>query len=216
MEAGNCAVCKKNASYYLAHAGISYCPAHFAHYVEKKIKHGARETSIFGSAKRLGFLLGGDVRSLAVLSVMGEIAKGQKAELIILEWNTETPLSLSKKAKRLKLEKVITGHTIEDFVVRMLVLASEKKPEKLLKLEPKTGLFGEVTGMMFPAPAFRVYRKELEEYARLKGITGKENSEQSALEQDLLAFIERLEAEHPGTKHKMLKSLLYFSGKSTF
>jgi len=208
---GKCAVCGEGAGYYLAHAGVSYCPAHYVHYVEKKVKHGARETAIFKNARKLGFLSNGDSASLAVLSIMREIAGDRGIDLVVLKQKNENPLTLSKKARGLGIDKVITGHVIEDFIVKMLVLASEKKPQEIQRLNPKTGLFGKINGTSFPAPAFKAYKNELEEYATLKGIKGKGGLTKPALDQDFLAFIERLESEHPGTKHKMLKSLLYFS-----
>ncbi len=212
MGFGKCAVCRGKANHAVAHAGVGYCDGHFLRYVEKKIKLGAREIGIF-EAKKLGVLIACDAGSSAVHSIMKEIAEERGTGIVEIRTKKEklSPKEIAGIAKKNSVNVVITGHSVEDFILEMLLLASSKKTSKLLKLEPKTGIWGKISGVSFPAPAFRVYRHELEEYAKLKGLRFKAPGKRTELESGFSSFIERLETQHPGTKHKMLKSLLFFS-----
>ena len=210
MRERKCVICGQKSDYSIAHAGISLCPMHFSRYVEKKIKQGAREIGIFGGKGRFGMLLCGDAGSSVVFDIMKEIA-GKRGNEIVAIRSRGSPQEIAKLAKKSSAKSVITGHSIEDFIIQMLIFCSNKKTSRLLKLSPKTGIWGKVSGISFPSPAFRLYRTELEEYAKLKGLKFSSHQKSSELEQALSLFIERLETKHPGTKHKMLKSLLYFS-----
>ena len=211
MREGKCSICGKKSTHPIPHAGIAFCPEHFSHYIEKKIKQGTREIGIFGRKGRFGILLAGDVGSSAVFEIMKEIAEGRGDEIVEINGRDLSPMEIAELAKKNSAKSVITGHSIEDFIIQMLIFCSNKKTSRLLKLSPKTGIWGKVSGISFPSPAFRLYRTELEEYAKLKGLKFSSHQKSSELEQALSLFIERLETKHPGTKHKMLKSLLYFS-----
>jgi hypothetical protein len=207
-----CAACEKKSEYLVRHAGIGFCREHFAFYVEKKIKQAARELGIFEKDGKLGILLAGDAGSETARFVIGAIAgeMGVGITEIRMKKKKMTPKEIALLAKKKKIKLVVTGHCIEDFVLEMLVLASEKKPKKLLKLGPKDGIWGSVSGVSFPSPLFRLYRSEVEEYAKIKGLSFEKPESKIGLELALSGFVEKMEREHPGTKHKMLKSLLYF------
>ncbi len=215
MREGKCSICKKKSTIPIPHAGIAFCPEHFSRYIEKKIKQGAREIGIFGGKGRIGVLLTGDAGSSVVFAIMKEIAEDRGDEIVAINGRDLSPKEIAKCAKKIPVKSVIAGHSIEDFIIQMLVFCSEKKPAKLLKLTPETGIWGKVSGISFPSPAFRLYRTELEEYAKLKKLGYSQTKQMAGLEQALSSFIERLETKHPGTKHKMLKSMLYFSGHCT-
>ncbi|MFH0817609.1 MAG: hypothetical protein V1909_03160 [Candidatus Micrarchaeota archaeon] len=211
---GKCAVCKEETTLKIAHAGVWFCKEHFLHYVKKKVKLGARELGIFDKKRNLGILMTGDSGSAVALAVMREIAKERGTEIVEINAKEKelTPNEIARIAKKNKVKLVITGHSIEDFVLEMLLLCSMKKPKKLLGLNPKKGIWGEVLGVSFPSPLFRLYRSELEEYAKLCKLSHEPFKQKINLALELSSFVEKMEKKHPGTKHKMLKSLLYFSG----
>ena len=211
---GKCAVCKEETTLKIAHAGVWFCKEHFLHYIKKKIKLGARELGIFDKKRNLGILMTGSSGSAVALAVMREIAKERGTEIIEINAKGKelNPNEIARIAKKNKVKIVVTGHSIEDFVLEMLCLCSMKKPKKLLGLNPKDGIWGKVLGVSFPSPLFKVYQSELEEYAKLCKLSYKPFKQKTNLALELSSFVEKMEEKHPGTKHKMLKSLLFFSG----
>lgn len=209
MGSEKCASCGKKGRYRIAHAGISFCAEHFSFYVEKKAKQAIREFGTFEN-KRIGVLLDRSAGSETLMHIMKGIANERGTELVGIRKRNAAPKEIALLAKRKRLKFVVTGHCTEDFVLQMLLLCVNRKPEKLVRLGPKEGIWGKLSGVSFPAPLFRVYGQEAEEYAKLHGLSFSQPKQKNGLELALSGFIEKMESEHPGTKHKMLKSLLYY------
>ena len=199
-----CAACKKKAPYPVRHAGIWFCKEHFIHYFERKAKQAIREFGIFDGNGKIGVLSSKETGSSSLIFILNEIAKGRKNKIVVLK----------RIAKKGPLGLVVTGHCLDDFVLKMTVHAMLNQPEKLGKISPLNGFWADEIKLRHPAPLFRLYREEIALYAKIRKLKIEKDGKKTEFEKAVSSFIERMENRHPGTKHKMQKSLLFFSSSS--
>ncbi|MFH1448077.1 MAG: hypothetical protein ABIG39_04385 [Candidatus Micrarchaeota archaeon] len=226
-----CVQCGKKGNFRISAAGTVLCKEHFIHYVEKRITHGARETGVF-KGKRIGVAVSGGAKSSAALFVLQKIALKRRCGLIALtvgesgeseklcselrvkhigveaRGNEGVMKALGRGAKKQGLDSLVTGHCLEDFVQEMLSYCMLKKPEEMVRVTPDR-FWGNRLNLRHPAPLFRLYETEVFEYAKFVGLPGARRKNREGLEKGLSEFMERVEKKHPGSKHKMLKSLLF-------
>jgi tRNA(Ile)-lysidine synthase TilS/MesJ len=195
-----CAACKKKAPYPVRHAGIWFCKKHFSHYFERKVKQAIREFGVFEGNGGIG-VFSGEPGSSSLLFILNGIVEGRKNRIV----------AVKRIAKKRPLGLVVTGHCLDEFVLKMTMHAMLNQPEKLRKTSPLNGFWADEIKMRHPAPLFKLYREEIAAYAKIRELPVGKEKKKTGFEKAVSSFIERMENGHPGTKHKMLKSLLYFS-----
>jgi hypothetical protein len=230
---GYCSKCRRAGKFALKHAGTVLCGSHFSSYVEARAKQGIRETGVF-SGGRIGVLLNG-AGGPVLLSLLAEIALPRKTPLSALDPSGNPALkrlckklgaryllvkcgegkslarSAWKTAEAGRIDVLATGHCLEDFIVRMNLLLMAEKTGRFLQTGPYSGFWGKELRLRHPAPLYRLYGGEIRQYARMRKLPAGKAGERGIVEQKVSALFEKLEDARPGTKHKVLNSMLALS-----
>ena len=116
-------------------------------------------------------------------------------------------LCLNKKAKELKIDKLVTGHNLDDTSQSILMNFVNGDMQKLARLGPHTRVQPGLVPRMLPLRA--IPEKEAMLYAILKTIefhNGECPYSIHALRGDFRDIIDNLEYKNPGTRHSILNS----------
>ncbi|MEM3030974.1 MAG: TIGR00269 family protein [Candidatus Micrarchaeia archaeon] len=118
--------------------------------------------------------------------------------------------ALNRKARELGLDKIATGHNLDDVAqtVLMNILRNEPRPARF---SPNGGLVEEEGFVDRIRPLFRTPEKEVALYALLKGLPVRFSEcphAHEAFRNEVRNFLNEVEAKHPGTKFKVVNALL--------
>lgn len=116
-------------------------------------------------------------------------------------------LCLNKKARDLGIDKLVTGHNLDDMSQSILMNFVNSDMQKLARLGPHTKIQPGLVPRMLPIRT--IPEKEVALYAILKNIAyhdGECPYAIHALRGDFKEVIDDLEYKHPGTRHSILSS----------
>jgi uncharacterized protein (TIGR00269 family) len=116
-------------------------------------------------------------------------------------------LCLNYKAKELGVEKLVTGHNLDDMVQSILMNFVNSDMQKLARLGPHRKIQPGLIPRMLPLRV--IPEKEVALYAIIKNIEyhdGECPYSTRALRGDFRDMIDNLEHKNPGTRHSILKS----------
>ena len=118
---------------------------------------------------------------------------------------------LNKKAKELKVNKLATGHNLDDEAQSVLMNQFRSNVKLSARLGPITGVVTDIRFIKRIKPLYFLTEKETTTYAFLKGFLGKymecpyETDSYRASVRDML---NEFDGKYPGTKHNVISSFL--------
>ena len=118
---------------------------------------------------------------------------------------------LNKKAKELKVNKLATGHNLDDEAQSVLMNQFRSNVKLSARLGPITGVVTDIRFIKRIKPLYFLTEKETTTYAYLKGFLGKymecpyETDSYRASVRDIL---NEFDGKYPGTKHNIISSFL--------
>ena len=118
---------------------------------------------------------------------------------------------LNKKAKELKVNKLATGHNLDDEAQSVLMNQFRSNVKLSARLGPITGVVTDIRFIKRIKPLYFLTEKETTTYAYLKGFLGKymecpyETDSYRASVRDML---NEFDGKYPGTKHNVISSFL--------
>ena len=118
---------------------------------------------------------------------------------------------LNKYSRKLKFDKLATGHNLDDEVQTILMNQFRNNPEVSARLGPITGIEDDKKFVRRIKPLYMLTEKETTTYAYLKNFNLKfcecsYNTE--AYRISVREIVNKMEEKYPGTKHSILKSFL--------
>ncbi len=118
---------------------------------------------------------------------------------------------LNKKAKELKVKKLVTGHNLNDEAQAIIMNQFKSNMETSARLGPITGVIKSQHFVRRIKPLYQMSEKEVMVYAFLKGFVGKfvECPYASlAYRSEIRDMLNNFEQKHPGTQYSIISSFL--------
>jgi len=120
-------------------------------------------------------------------------------------------LLLNKKARELGVNKLATGHNLDDEAQSILMNQFKRNTSTSMRMGPKTGV--EKHNLFIPRikPLYLLTEKEVMTYAFLKGFNIKYTNcpyAPEAFRNNVRDLLNKLEEKHPGSKHGLIQSFL--------
>jgi len=119
--------------------------------------------------------------------------------------------ALNRKARELGLEKLATGHNLDDVAQTVLMNILRNEPMRLARFSPNGGLVEEEAFVDRIRPLFRTPEREVALYALLRGLPvvfSECHYAHEAFRNEVRDFLNWVEADHPGTKFRVVNSAL--------
>ncbi|MEM4390053.1 MAG: TIGR00269 family protein [Candidatus Micrarchaeia archaeon] len=119
--------------------------------------------------------------------------------------------ALNKKARELGLDKIATGHNLDDVAQTFLMNMLRNEPMRLARFSPNGGLVREDGFVDRIRPLFRIPEKEVALYALLAKLPVQFCEcphAHEAFRNEVRNFLNEVEARHPGTKFRVVSALL--------
>ncbi len=118
---------------------------------------------------------------------------------------------LNKKAKELKVNKLATGHNLDDEAQSVLMNQFRSNVKLSARLGPITGIVTDIRFIKRIKPLYFLTEKETTTYAYLKGFLSKYIEcpyEVSSYRASVRDMLNEFEGKYPGTKHNVISSFL--------
>tara|TARA_Y100000310_G_scaffold203871_1_gene204136 strand:- start:10898 stop:11812 length:915 start_codon:yes stop_codon:yes gene_type:complete len=118
---------------------------------------------------------------------------------------------LNKAAKDLKVDRLATGHNLDDESQTILMNQFRDNPELSARLGPLTGIKDHDGFIKRIKPLYLVTEKEVMTYAFLKELVSGFNECPNAREgyrDDVRDLLNKMEEKYPGSKHALVRSFL--------
>ncbi|MFH1285782.1 MAG: TIGR00269 family protein, partial [Candidatus Micrarchaeota archaeon] len=118
---------------------------------------------------------------------------------------------LNKAARELKLDKLATGHNLDDVAQTTLMNVMRNEPFRLARFGASGGIIESKEFVPRVKPLFRIPEKEVAQYAILTGLPVKFSEcpyASEAFRGRVRKFVNEIEEEYPGTKFKIMRSFL--------
>src|SRR3989338_2516895 len=118
---------------------------------------------------------------------------------------------LNKAAKELKIDKLATGHNLDDEVQSIVMNQLKNSMKTSARLGPITGIKHDKRFVKRIKPLYFLTEKEVMTYAYLNGLTSKFNDcphSDDGFRTYVREWINSFEAKFPGSKHSILNSFL--------
>jgi len=118
---------------------------------------------------------------------------------------------LNKSARELKIDKLATGHNLDDEVQSIVMNQLKNQIKISARLGPITGVKEDKRFVRRIKPLYFLTEKEVMTYAYLKGLTSKFNEcphSNDSFRGYVMDWINHLEEKFPGSKHAILNSFL--------
>lgn len=118
---------------------------------------------------------------------------------------------LNKYARKLKFDKIATGHNMDDEVQSILMNQFRCNPKVSARLGPMTGIKENKKFVRRIKPLYMLTEKETAMYAKLKEFNVKFGdcpNNTYSYRRSLRDFIDKFEEKYPGTKHAIINSFL--------
>lgn len=118
---------------------------------------------------------------------------------------------LNKKAKKLKITKIVTGHNLDDEAQTILMNQFRRNIKASARLGPITGIINDKRFVRRIKPLYFLLEKEAELYAKLKGFIVKYEPchyKKVSYRNVLKKVLNDFEDKYPGTKHSIIQSFL--------
>ena len=118
---------------------------------------------------------------------------------------------INKKARELKVNKIATGHNLDDEAQAVLMNQFKNNIQVSARLGPITGIKRNPKFIPRIKPFYLLTEKEVMTYAYLNRLTGKYLEcpyESESFRCDVRDFLNDFEQKYPGTKHSIISSFL--------
>jgi len=118
---------------------------------------------------------------------------------------------INKYSRKLKFDKIATGHNLDDEIQSILMNQFRNNPEVSARLGPLTGIRKDKKFVRRIKPLYLITEKEVTTYAYLKEFNIKFDEcpyNTEAYRISVREFINKFEEKYPGTKHSIIKSFL--------
>jgi len=118
---------------------------------------------------------------------------------------------LNSKAKTLKVDKIATGHNLDDEAQTILMNQFKRKMDVSARLGPITGVIRTKEFIPRIKPLYFLSENEIKIYANLKGFEiHKKRCPYAYLSyrNDVMDFLNKFEEKHPGTKNSIVNSFI--------
>jgi len=118
---------------------------------------------------------------------------------------------LNSKAKLLKVDKLVTGHNLDDEAQNILMNQFKRKIDVSARLGPITGVIRTEQFIPRIKPLYFMTEEEIKTYASLNGFDiNKKRCPYAHLSyrDDIKEFLNKFEEKHPGTKNSIVNSFI--------
>ncbi len=118
---------------------------------------------------------------------------------------------LNLAGKKLKVDRLATGHNLDDEAQTILMNQFRDNPELSARLGPLTGVVEDEGFIRRIKPLYLMTEKEVMTYAYLNGLVTSFNECPNALQgyrEDVRGLLNQMEVKYPGTKHALVHSFL--------